>query len=303
VDYYEYDSAYNVLTDGSGPASTRGLAQWERKSYTFTTKSDAAYVKIRVVADGTPIGEAFVDNIQLEQKPYATSFIDGTRSLETLTIPTAGVLNPQEGTWEDYVYVNSVARRQVPGQYPYVFYIPRGNGGPGIVLWHTPDGASWRLGTWNDSGVATAANASDSYTPDGWHRFAVRWNSSEAALFIDGVKRISITNPNLPTSFGSYAYVGSEANGANSLNTLHDDLRISSRARTDEEIAAAYASGQPLPVDADTTYKMSFDGTLTPQKQALSPRLQAVGPNLNVLQLDSQPWAQLQYATSSDGQT
>ena len=37
---------------------------------------------------------------QLEAKPYATSFIDGTRAEETLTIPTEGVLNPQEGTIE-----------------------------------------------------------------------------------------------------------------------------------------------------------------------------------------------------------
>ena len=42
-----------------------------------------------------------------------------------------------------------------------------------------------------------------------------------------------------------------------------DDLRISNRARTDEEIAAAYASGQPLPVDEWTTLKMNFDGSLS----------------------------------------
>jgi hypothetical protein len=43
------------------------------------------------------------------------------------------------------------------------------------------------------------------------------------------------------------------------LNGLIDDLRISSRARTDEEILAAYASGQPLPADEWTTYKLDFD--------------------------------------------
>jgi len=46
------------------------------------------------------------------------------------------------------------------------------------------------------------------------------------------------------------------------VNTLIDDLRISNRARTDEEIAAAYQSGQPLPVDEWTTYKLGFDDNL-----------------------------------------
>jgi hypothetical protein len=52
--------------------------------------------------------------------------------------------------------------------------------------------------------------------------------------------------------------VGSRTDGADYINTLIDDLRISSIARTDEEIAAAYQSGQPLP-DEWTTYKLDFD--------------------------------------------
>jgi len=48
-------------------------------------------------------------------------------------------------------------------------------------------------------------------------------------------------------------------------NALFDDLRISSRARTDEEIAAAYQSNQPLPVDAWTTLKLDFNGDLSTQ--------------------------------------
>ena len=46
-------------------------------------------------------------------------------------------------------------------------------------------------------------------------------------------------------------------------NAFIDDLRISNRARTDQEIADAFASNQPLPVDASTTYLMRMDGNLT----------------------------------------
>jgi hypothetical protein len=47
-------------------------------------------------------------------------------------------------------------------------------------------------------------------------------------------------------------------------NALYDDLRISSRYRTDAEIAAADASNAPLPVDEDTTYKLTFNGSIYP---------------------------------------
>jgi molecular chaperone GrpE (heat shock protein) len=60
--------------------------------------------------------------------------------------------------------------------------------------------------------------------------------------------------------------VGSRTDGADYINTLIDDLRISSIARTDEEIAAAYASGQALPVDEYTTWKMDFENSLRPSK-------------------------------------
>jgi len=48
-------------------------------------------------------------------------------------------------------------------------------------------------------------------------------------------------------------------------HAIFADLRISSRARTDEEIAAAYQRGQPLPVDAWTTLKLDFNGDLSTQ--------------------------------------
>jgi len=49
---------------------------------------------------------------------------------------------------------------------------------------------------------------------------------------------------------------------ARHIESLIDDLRISSRARTDEEIAAAYQSNQPLPIDENTTYALRFDNSL-----------------------------------------
>jgi hypothetical protein len=74
------------------------------------------------------------------------------------------------------------------------------------------------------------------------------------------VEASSSTAPSL--SFGASFRIGSNYLGGEFIDSLIDDLRISSRARTDEEIAAAYASGQPLPVDEHTTLKMPFNNSL-----------------------------------------
>ena len=205
---------------------------------------------------------------QLEAKPYATSFIDGTRAAETLTIPTAGVLNPQEGTVECWVYVNDIIKRQLGDiSNGMVIHILRLGGSLGIYLSHRGDSPVWEFRTHADDNTYTTKAVSNSYTPNGWHFFALRWSLDRADLFIDGVLRGTISNPKLPSGFYDIAYVGSWGDGLH-INTLIDDLRISSRARTDEEIAAAYQSGQPLPVDAWTTLKLDFNGNLNAQRGA-----------------------------------
>lgn len=204
-------------------------------------------------------------------KAYVTSFTDSTRSPESLTIPTAGVLNPQEGTVEWWVYVNDLAKRQIVGQYPEIIGILRsGYTDLGIGLYHRPDSANWTLYTRNESGQVATVNISDSYTPNGWHYFTIRWNTTKLEVLIDGVLRGTINNPPLPTGFNVNAYIGGRSLNTY-LNSLIDDLRISSRARTDDEIAAAYNSGAPLQRDEDTTYLLSFNGSVYPVEQCWVP--------------------------------
>lgn len=42
-----------------------------------------------------------------------------------------------------------------------------------------------------------------------------------------------------------------------------DELRISSKTRSESEISSAYSSSTGLNIDEYTTYKCSFDNTLT----------------------------------------
>jgi len=245
-----YDGAWHAVASNY---ALQGVEQ--RLSLTFEIPDNVTMIQLKVQIDEA--GTVYTDAWQLEVKPYATSFTDGTRSAETLAIPTEGILNPQEGTVEWWSYIGPTQRRQGAG-WPVLFAIQEVVAGKGIWLFHSDNSAEWKVFVRNETGQTTSGACSDSYTPDGWHQFALVWNASAVKLLIDGIVRITISNPTLPGAFGTVAYVGRTVAG-DFANTLHDDLRISSRARTDEEIAAAYASGEPLPVDEHTTSKLSFD--------------------------------------------
>lgn len=194
----------------------------------------------------------------VEAKPYATSFIDDTRSSEILTIPTTGVLNPQEGTVECWVYVPEFWKTGIPN-WLRIWSIGASIGAGMYILRYDPARGNIIFAIYDNAG--TAQNISVAKPSVGWRFFVARWSVAEMALFIDGIKVGSIVNPNLPSQFADSLFcIGHRPIYlTDQPNTLIDDFRISSRARTDEEILAAYQSGQPLPVDEWTTYKLDFD--------------------------------------------
>jgi len=233
---------------------------WQRYVVTVQTASDAVRAWARV--DNNLAGQTvYWCAPQLENEAYATSFTPSTRSPETLTIPTAGVLNPQEGTVEFWVYVPEFWKQGIP-YWRRIWGIGRNARAGMYVLYYYPNTGKIHFTIYNSSGVAQIISV-DKPTV-GWHFFAAKWSASEMALFIDGVKVGSIANPSLPSSFADTVIsIGCRPDSPyDNVNTLIDDLRISNRARTDEEIAAAYQSGQPLPVDEWTTYKLGFDDNL-----------------------------------------
>jgi len=257
-----------VQLDGNSfPGSSwTPTSAWQTIYATFTTTANITGTEqyIRFDHDGNDAGYIEIAEVTLIKKAYPLSFpgYGTTRSPETLTIPTAGVLNPQEGTVECWVYVDSLIKNTAANRYIFAHTTSSGSPYPNrLSLAHEIDN-KWVLFSSNGAGQNSSVAVLDTLSM-GWHHFSVRWSSSELALFIDGVKVGYVTNPYLPETLADSIYIGCWAGGTYGWsNTLIDELRISSRARTDEEIAAAYASNQPLPVDEWTTCKMSFDGNL-----------------------------------------
>ena len=231
-----------------------------RKAYTYNDTEDRGSLRLAIRAtlsnDIIKAGSYMVFRyVQVElNKAYATSYINGTRSPETLTIPTAGILNPQEGTIECWAYVNDASKYR--NRYSTIFIADAGGASKGIWLFHENGDNYWRYQI-KDENNSVIIRVPDSEITDGWHYFAITWNVLEAKLFVDGVLKGTITNPPLPSTI--IRIDAGHWNGTNQFNSLIDDLRISNRARSDAEILAVYQSGQPLPYDANTTWLARFD--------------------------------------------
>ncbi|TYO95124.1 LamG domain-containing protein [Desulfallas thermosapovorans] len=223
------------------------------------------WVRITTTHDGSPNtlsggGSVFVwiDNApgecefalpQVELKSYATSFTPGTRDPEVLTIPTAEVLT-DSGPWT----VEFFCKKSFEFNRNHVLF-------SAWPKFYVSIGANSRaLLSWFDGTQRTAYSSSSIPDVTGWHYWALSWDGTVAKVYVDAVKLIEVTT-NLPSSLPSIAQIGRfDSNSV--YSSLIDDLRISNRALTDEEIADAYVSNQPLPKDGYTTCKLSFDLTL-----------------------------------------
>src|SRR5690606_6885090 len=96
-----------------------------------------------------------------------------------------------------------------------------------------------------DSGPGnTGPRSYGTITANNWHHVVLRWSATtgKQALFVNGVKYEGDLPNGVATSFPATVRI------VNNYSAWIDDLRISSCARTDEEILAAYQSNAPLPV-------------------------------------------------------
>jgi hypothetical protein len=236
---------------------------WKRGTYTWTADRNCSVgFMFAYAGTGNYVGEFSL--AQLEKKPYPTSFTDGTRAAERLTIPTEGVLNPQEGTVEFYHLFRSDSE-------PVPWLVGSSlSGFTQFLAVAKANANTLRFRTRNTS--ETMISTIDAPITDGWHYIAARWSSAEITLFIDGQKVGAVPNPYLPTQLASIIAIGyNHVSNTQYCNSLIDDLRISSRARTDEEILAAYQSNKPLQRDEDTTYLLTFNGSIYPVEMCWVP--------------------------------
>lgn len=210
------------------------------------TATNTQWNKIAIA--GTVAGE-LIDVVlyapQAEQKTYATSFHPTTRAAESPTIP-ATALNASEGTIEFDVV--PLAGRVQSGAIPYLLDT-RGtsqtslNNMFGIQVGQNQLILLYGTGTTYKQ-VSTSAFLETSIKK----RCALRYVNTSISLWVDGQQRASGNDLSLILS--DILTLGSTYQKDRQANALFSNLRISSIARSDEELA--YTG--PLEIDENTTY-------------------------------------------------
>jgi hypothetical protein len=79
-----------------------------------------------------------------------------------------------------------------------------------------------------------------------WDSISLAWKPDRLSLVVNDEEACYIENPGLPTAFGSYVYIGTDRNGANSINTLVDELRIDKVYKDVATRTAWHKAGSPF---------------------------------------------------------
>lgn len=232
----------------SNPASTQG--SWERLVVTRTlTSTDSSNICFFVCYDKNT--EFYLDDVQIEKRPYATSFTPTSRdAAERLTI-AEWVVNKPQWTCEFDLTVNDKQNLEWPMLFARAGW--RKNPGGKMFRFETNEAKKGLRG-----GYLSPIWADDAAT-DKPQRFAVTFENNVAALYFNGNFIGSNTDASSNDVLSSI-WMGDCI--TNPFNGCFKNFRFSSTVHTAEKIAADSKLDE-LPVDDDTVLYM-------PLKQDLS---------------------------------
>ena len=240
---------------------------------TFTTTADISGTNqyIRFDHIGNDSGYIEIAEISLIQKPYSLTFpgYGATRTNETLTVPTSGVLNASEGEISIDVYIdpNGIHSATNPN-YNMAFSVVTTQSSPyqeqnQISVRRQPSSTTWAVTFTNASGSGSTISLG-SITSPGMYRITAVWKSGVGGYaYLNGVPKGSAPASDLPSAFDSTMYIGSWTGGALQINSMVKNFRVRDVMRSGAEILAEYQSGQ-MQVDDATTLLMTLNGTLLP---------------------------------------
>lgn len=257
------------VTIGSMNNFTTTANGWQR--VTFTSQMPGSVVVtnygIRIGTTAALASTWWIDGCQIEANLYPTSWaLGGTpRAADTLDLPTAALINASEGSLAIAVYITQDLLSSPTDR--YIFYTGNGSDQGRVSLRHIGGGNVWTYTlSDNTSGPNyTAISAKDTLTAVGWHIFGVRYNSTEASLWIDGTKVGVQLLPFIPTVLDTNIYIGSNRSLLLQPNTFFGGFQTTYYARSDASMNMQTDPGSVLAYDDDSSYIMTFNSVTTGQ--------------------------------------
>lgn len=193
---------------------------------------------------------------QAEYKPFATSFTTGTRAPESLRIPTAGVLLPEQGQID--VDVILTGRYEI-GHFWY--WVERT--GSDFIRLYTDEAGLLRVAN-RGRGINRDSPGISGLKNNTAVRVSFVWGYGLYKIFLNGALVFERDYAELDASGSGTLFIGQHYQGRNFLNSPFYGFRILSTPMSDDEIAAEY--GKPLSVTPTTTYLLDFNRNLRQQQ-------------------------------------
>jgi len=230
---------------------------WVRYEDTFTiNREDTGYIRLRFSVTATNGGYHDFALPQLEQKPFATSFVDGTRAVGRLSYPksliaglnalTVAAWTPGPPYWvSGYRYLVAAQTSETS---PF---------GDLFVLRQTGSNNHIRLWVRNDANSANVEIVYNNVWDGNWHLIVGVINKSPEPgrqpieLYVDGELGASSSNvdavPDLSNINETWGVRVGHWYGSGQWNGLIDELLILPYAASEEEIVSWYEAQGPLP--------------------------------------------------------
>jgi len=250
----ERDSSDNWLAETRSATITLSNS-WVR--YTVSgTNSSGAKIRVGVL---TAVGQAvtfYATAPQLEQKPYATTFVDGTRAGETVTIPQ-NVVNPQEFTI--FVKAGQITKNVFTTSIPLISnwnsFVSENQ--KGFLLRFFSNSYGWKPRfTVCDGANYVSCDSTIAVNPNLFSVAGVYKAGSIFKVYTDGVLGASQSSVPMTCVLDNTIYLGYTGVNAGYLTGKLYQILIYNRALSDTEIADL-AAGKLL-IDSSTTYYLDF---------------------------------------------
>jgi len=226
------------------PVSITLTPKWQRFTWTTTVPADATGIGVNLcngVLDGKKIYAAYP---QLEEKPFATSFVNGSRAAGKLVYPN--LYRPRQGTISMRVMFDLD-----PADWPtFQALCDWSTSNNNRILLYTNDQLlRFRVKDATNDILATIdLGASGQNISAGvWYSVSITWDfNGNACLYFEDVSVTRDISSLSLTAGEINLIVGTDFEFDNFLNGLIDELRIDDIARTPEEILAWHNSNAPF---------------------------------------------------------
>ncbi|OOC42195.1 hypothetical protein [Thermosipho sp. 1074] len=267
TNYFNFNASVNGVNSGLGSYQNLQIG-WNYIEGHWTNNSGASQTltSIRLEAGNTANwrngdNEAWGCNYQLELKPFATSFVEGTRQDGRFYIPINKLaIDPAKDNWVVAYWKKPIATHDgtlTNGDNSSCFGRYVSDYSVGYIIWGKRAlGETLRLAVvWADNTISIVTKPIDlNWYFNNWHFEVVRKTDTAIEYFVDGIKQLEIALSKQIQNFDTGLFVGGHANDT-SHNSLYSNLFIGKAKDTqgnliwtDKFIQEVYNAKKPFAV-------------------------------------------------------